>query len=79
MADHDGNHRCFVEKNVPIVFIFPRRWWDGAECLGIDQCLFMLSPCSSRRKEREREKKSFKRQPEQANIASKTLKHKIIV
>ena len=36
MADHDGNHRCLVEKNVLIVFILPSRWWDGAESLGIE-------------------------------------------
>ena len=35
MADHDGNHRCLVEKNVPIVLILPSRWQDGAESLGI--------------------------------------------
>ena len=22
VANHDGNHRCLVEKNVPIAFIF---------------------------------------------------------
>ena len=36
MADHDGNHRCLLEKNVPIVLILPSRWWDGAESLGIE-------------------------------------------
>ena len=36
MANHDGNHRCRVEKNVPIALILPNRWWDGAESLGIE-------------------------------------------
>ena len=36
MADHDGNHRCLIEKNVPIALILPSRWWDGAESLGIE-------------------------------------------
>ena len=35
MADHDANHRCLVEKNVPIVLILPSRCRDGAESLGI--------------------------------------------
>ena len=26
MTDHDGNHRCLVDKNVPIVLILPGRW-----------------------------------------------------
>ena len=30
MADHDGNHRCLAEKNVPIA------WQDVAESLGIE-------------------------------------------
>ena len=34
MADHDGNHRCLVEKHVPTAMILPRRWRDGAESLG---------------------------------------------
>ena len=44
MADHGGNHRCLVEKNVPIAFILPSRWQDGAESLGIERLhnLFML-------------------------------------
>ena len=33
MTNHDGNHRCLVEKNVPIL---PNRWRDGAESLGIE-------------------------------------------
>ena len=33
MADHDGNHRCLVEKNVPIALILPSRWQYGAESL----------------------------------------------
>ena len=36
MADHDENHRCLAEKNVPIVLILPNRWPDGAESLGIE-------------------------------------------
>ena len=36
MADHDGNHICLLEKNVPIAFILPSRWQDGAESLGIE-------------------------------------------
>ena len=33
MADHDGNHRCLVEKNVLIALILSSRWQDGAESL----------------------------------------------
>ena len=33
MADHDGNHRCLVEKNVPKALILPSRWQDDAESL----------------------------------------------
>ena len=29
MADHDGIHRCLVEKNVPIALNLPSRWRDG--------------------------------------------------
>ena len=36
MADHDGNHRCLEEKNVPIALILTSRWWDGAESQGIE-------------------------------------------
>ena len=36
MADHDGIHRCLVKKNVPIALIFPSRWQDGAESLGME-------------------------------------------
>ena len=36
MADHDGNHRCLVEKFVPIALILPRRWQDGAESIGME-------------------------------------------
>ena len=42
MADHDGNHRCLIEKNVPIALILPSRWQDGAESLGIEHKLFMV-------------------------------------
>ena len=27
---------CQIEKNVPIAFILPNRWQDGAESLGIE-------------------------------------------
>ena len=30
MADRVGNHRCFVEENVPIALILTSRWQDGA-------------------------------------------------
>ena len=36
MANHDGNHKCIVEKNVPTALILPSRWQDGAESLGIE-------------------------------------------
>ena len=36
MADHEGNHRCLIEKNVPIVLILLSRWQDGAESLGME-------------------------------------------
>ena len=36
MADHDGNHRFLIDKIVPIVFILPSRWQDGAEILGME-------------------------------------------
>ena len=35
MADHEGNNRCLIEKNVPIVLILPSRWLTGAESLEI--------------------------------------------
>ena len=54
MATNDGNHRCLVEKNVPIALILPSRWWDGAESLGIElfmpQCYRMLRRNDSSRK-----------------------------
>ena len=34
--DHDANHRCRIEKNVPIVFILPSIWQDGVESIGIE-------------------------------------------
>ena len=42
MADHDGNHRCLIEKNVPIALIFPNKWQDGAKSLGMEttSCLW---------------------------------------
>ena len=36
MVDHDGNHRCLIEKNVPIALTLLSRWWDGAEIIGIE-------------------------------------------
>ena len=36
MTDHDWNHRCLIEKNVPIAVILPNRWQDGAESLVIE-------------------------------------------
>ena len=36
MADHDGNHRCLVEKNVPIALMASSRWRYGAKSLGIE-------------------------------------------
>ena len=32
----DENHRCLVEKNVPIALIFPTRWQDSAESLWME-------------------------------------------
>ena len=45
MAVHDRNHRCLIEKNVPIVFILPSRWQDGAESLGLEHtsCFDIIS------------------------------------
>ena len=45
----DCKHRCLVEKNVPTVFIFPSRWQDGAESLGIEtpQKLSMMEASTS--------------------------------
>ena len=42
LADHDGNHRCLLEKNVPVAFILPSRWHDGAKSLGMEtaSCLW---------------------------------------
>ena len=36
MADHDGNHSCVVEKNVPIPFILHNRCQNGTESLGME-------------------------------------------
>ena len=46
MANHYKNHRCLIEKNVPIVFILPSRWQDGAKSLGIEttSCLCLCLP-----------------------------------
>ena len=43
MADHDGNHRCLIEKNVPTAFILSSRWPDCAESLGMEttSCLYI--------------------------------------
>ena len=45
MANHDGNHRCHVEKNVPNALILSSRWRDGVESLGMEHKLFMLWQC----------------------------------
>ena len=37
MADHDGNHRYLIEKNIIIVLILPTRREDGAESLGMER------------------------------------------
>ena len=46
MPDHDGNHRCLVEKNVPIAFIFPIRCQEDAESQGMEtsSCLCSYTP-----------------------------------
>ena len=36
MADCNGNHRCHIEKNVPIALILPSRWQDGAESVEME-------------------------------------------
>ena len=36
MADHNGNRRSLIQKNVPIVLILPGRWQYDAESLGIE-------------------------------------------
>ena len=36
MADHHGNHRCLIEKNVPKALILPSGWLDGDESLGME-------------------------------------------
>ena len=36
MVSHfDCKHSCLIKKNVPIAFILPSRWQDGAESLGM--------------------------------------------
>ena len=42
MADHDGNRRCLIEKNVSIVLILPSRWQDGGESIWMERtsCLW---------------------------------------
>ena len=37
MVDHNGNHRCLIEKNVPMAFILTSRWQDGGESLWIER------------------------------------------
>ena len=54
MVGHfDCKHSCIVEKNVPIAFILPSRWQDGAESLVIErppQAVFYVNWfCSLRR------------------------------
>ena len=46
-ADHYGNHRCLVENIVPLVFIFPSIWQDGAESLGMEttSCVWFCCCC----------------------------------
>ena len=36
MANHYRNHRFHIEMNVPIAFILPSRWKDGAKSLRIE-------------------------------------------
>ena len=47
MANHDGNHRYLVEKNVPIALILPSRWHNGAKSLGMERtsylCFYIMS------------------------------------
>ena len=43
MADHDGNPRCLAEINVPIAFILPSRWQDGAESPGMETTSFLAN------------------------------------
>ena len=33
-VDHYGNYTRHVDKNIPLGFILPSRWQDGAESLG---------------------------------------------
>ena len=42
VSQFDYKHKCLVEKIVPIAFIFPSRWHDGAESLEIERttCLW---------------------------------------
>ena len=38
MVSHfDYQHKCLVEKNVPMGYILPSRWQDVAESLGIER------------------------------------------
>ena len=42
MVSHfDYEHRCLIEKNVPIMLILPSKWQDGAESLGIEHTSFL--------------------------------------
>ena len=45
IADHDGNHRCLVETNVPIVLILPSKLQDGAESLGMETTSCLGQDC----------------------------------
>ena len=37
MVNHfDYKHKCLIQNNVPMAFILPSRWQDGAESLGIE-------------------------------------------
>ena len=42
VSQFDYKHKCLEEKIVPIALIFPSRWQDGAESLGIERttCLW---------------------------------------
>ena len=56
MADHDGNYRCLVDKNVPIALILPSSWQEGAESVGMENpscpCFDTIGNCQLCRKEK---------------------------
>ena len=45
MADHDGNHKCLAEKNVPVVLILPSKLQDGVESLGMETTSCLGQDC----------------------------------